>query len=197
MGRTIMWDEGEPETWPQVDPEDEEGPIPAEAETDEEPLRNHVRVAWQRVESWVAYRWSVRTAEFIVEGPGEWLPNVRPFAPSSIEQWIENAWVSTVVGPSPTGGYCLDGVGPYRFIGELGTDTPPPPVVKEAVWRLAKYLEAIEATPSDERGLTRHKVDLGNALSIEREHAANWMPRAMQLSGAADLLRPYRGLGTR
>lgn len=196
MGRTIMWDEGEPETWPQVDPDDV-GPVPAEPEADEPALRNHARVAWQRIESWVAYRWSVRAAEFIVEGPGEWVPNVRPFTPSSIEQWIENTWVSTVVAPSPLGGYCLEAVGPYRFIGQLGTDTPPPPVVKEAVWRLSKYLEAIEATPADERSLTRHKVDLGSALVVEREQAANWMARAIQLSGAADLLRPYRALGTR
>lgn len=166
-----------------------------------------VETAWQRVESWIAHRWGERPVTFIVEGPGEWVPPLRPFTPDTIEAWIDNAWVSAVVAPSPLGGFCLDRVGPFRFIGDLGSIDEPPRAVKEAVFRLAEYYNAIDGVPASERPLSKIKAteaysdDDGVTTvlrDVEREQAnPNWIARAMQMSGAADLLRPWRKLGSR
>jgi hypothetical protein len=167
-----------------------------------------VETAWQRVESWIAHRWGERPVTFIVEGPGEWVPPLRPFTVYTIEAWIDNTWVSAVVAPSPLGGFCLDRIGPFRFIGDLGSTDEPPRAVKEAVFRLAEYYCAVDDVSPSERPLSKFKTsaepvgDDGGAASIiatiEREQSnPNWIARAMQLSGAADLLRPWRKLGSR
>ena len=33
---------------------------------------------WQRLESWIAYRWGERSVIYIVEGPGDFVPRLSP-----------------------------------------------------------------------------------------------------------------------
>ncbi len=167
-----------------------------------------VDTAWQRVESWIAHRWGERPVTFIVEGPGEWVPPLRPFTAATIEVWSDSAWVETIVGPSPLGGFCLGSIGPYRFTGACGSTDEPPRAVKEAVFRLAEYFQGIDEIPASQRPLSKFRTDAepfetdalpGTIIrEVEREQPnANWIARAMQMSGAADLLRPWRKLGSR
>lgn len=195
MSATLSIEEGQPTDWPAVDPADSEA-IPSVPETDEAALRRLARAAWQRVEGYIGYRWGVRPATFIIDGPGCWVSPLKPFTATTREQWLDDSWVAVTLAPSPLGGYVLDQAGPYRLTGNLGSASAPPQPVIEAVWRLAKYFEAADLMPADERGLARHKLDLGT-LSVEREQNPTWIARALQQSGAADLLRPWRALGAR
>lgn len=196
MPTTLSIVEGEPATWPQIDPTDEAAAVPAVAEADEPALRNFTRAAWQRVQGWIAYRWNVRSCVFVVEGPGDWVAPLQPFTATSFQQWLDNSWSAVTLAPTALGGYVLDAVGPYRFTGNLGAATAPPEAVRQAVWRLATFFEAAEAVPAEERALTGYKFTL-HGLTEERERNANWIARAMQQSGAGDLLRPWRKLGAR
>lgn len=73
------------------------------------------------------------------------------------------------------------------FAGTLWTADAPPEDVLEAFRRLAEYSTDKDAHPS----LTSRSVEIGSLReSFERSPA--WLARAMQYSGAADLLRPYR-----
>ena len=150
--------------------------------------------AWQRLESWISHRWGERNAIFIVEGPGEWSPPLQPFSTLTIEIWHDSEWVSAVVPPSPSGGYCLDFVGPFRFTGVAGTDEAPPPAVQEAYRRLLTYSSSIIGHDGGAKGAITQSQDSG-ANAGGREFMSAWAARALQLSGAADLLRPYRNLG--
>ncbi len=196
MPSTLSIEEGEPTNWPQVDPEDEQVPVPATAEDDEPAFRKYTRAAWQRVQGWIAYRWNVRACVFVVEGPGDWIAPLQPFTATVREQWIDNAWVSVTLAPTALGGFVFDAVGPYRITGNLGTANAPPEVVRQAVFRLGKYLEAVDSTPAGERTASGYKMDVGG-LSVSRDRNPNWIARALQQSGAGDLLRPWRKLGAR
>lgn len=167
-----------------------------------------VTIAWQRVEAWIAHRWGVRAVTFIAEGPGEWMPPLCPFTATTLQSWVNNAWATAVIQPSPLGGYCLEGEGPFRFIGNCGAAGDPPQAVKEAVFRLTEYFIGVDTVPAPERVLSKFRTNIElfvdengeeqGVREVEREQQnANWIARAMQLSGAADLLRPWRKLGTR
>lgn len=145
----------------------------------------------RRIEMFIARRWTARTVTYIVHGPGIWGARLYPFTLTTSELWSEtNAAYSVVMlRPSPLGGFDLDCAGPYRIIGTAGDDTVPPSDVREAVGRLAEYFAAM-------------RENAGSAMMIEEaegdystKRQANSAARAMQLSGAADLLRPYRHLG--
>jgi hypothetical protein len=67
-----------------------------------------------------------------------------------------------------------------------GGDVPAP--VLAAFARLAEY-----SADTDERaGATDYSVNLGGAIQESYRRYPSWLARAMQYSGAADLLRPYR-----
>ena len=202
MASTLRITEGEPDYYPRIVRDDD-----PTIELDPEPeIRKIVTSAWQRVESWIAHRWNERTIEYIVQGDGDWHPNLSPSTIETVEVWRDGAWVAATLDPTPLGGYVLDGEGPYRFTGTVGSENDPPRAVKEAVFRLAQYFLAINETPPEHRIVSTLKTDQApfyepgafqhslRQLEIERPNA-QWIARAMQLSGAADLLRPYRKLG--
>ena len=66
-------------------------------------------VIWQRLENYLAYRWTARAVTWIVEGPGEWHPPLTPAAVSTVEVWSRGAaeWDTAVLDASALGGYCL------------------------------------------------------------------------------------------
>lgn len=144
---------------------------------------------WQRIESWIARRWPSRSVTYIAEGPGWWAPRLYPFTASTTERWQDANWIACTLDPTPFGGLELPGEGPYRIAGTAGDDSAPPAAVTEAHRRLAEYLA----------GATDGEVEQAMTSASEGdyrfERPATWLARSMQLSGAADLLRPYRGLG--
>lgn len=145
---------------------------------------------WQRVEAYIAYRWTARTITWVVEGCGEWVPPLQPATISTKEIWIGEAWESVTLAASPLGGYDLPSFGPYRMSGTVGSGTPPTNVI-EAVKRLAEYMVAEHLHP----GARRWRENVDGVYEAEIERSPEWLARAMQASGAADLLRPYRRAG--
>ena len=144
-------------------------------------------MVWQRIESYVAHRWTARAVIWIVEGAGDWCAPLTPATVSATETWQNYAWATATLNPTAYGGYVLPGDGPYRFTASVGSGTPPDAVLN-AYRRLAEYMAEDTGTFS---GATSESSDIGPVtLSVTRNQA--WMARALQNSGAADLLRPYR-----
>ncbi|MCI5110406.1 MAG: hypothetical protein MRY75_07605 [Marivita sp.] len=143
---------------------------------------------WARIEAYIAHRWTPRQVIWIVEGDGDWCPNLAPLEVTAEEMWNGTAWVSATVYASPYGGYRLTQAGLFRFTGTVGANAGDvPAAVFEAFKRLASYY----ADCDDRAGANSVSERLGDLeTSVTRNPA--WMARAMQNSGAADLLRPYR-----
>jgi len=147
---------------------------------------------WQRIEAYIAHRFTARVVTWVVEGPGEWLPPLAPATVSKVEIWTGAAWedVTANASPSPLGGYWLHGCGPYRFTATVGGGSPAPEVpaiVAEAAQRLSVHFAAKPGKP----GATAESITAGS-ISISHRRSESWMAAAMQNSGAADLLRSYR-----
>lgn len=173
-----------------------------EATTDESPDTRSVALSaaaaaldpaiiWQRLESYIAYRWTERAVEWIVEGPGEWSPPLSPATIETVEVWSRgaNEWENITPDASPLGGYWLSSTGPFRFTGTVGDDDIDVPAgVLEAFRRLAEYMAADAGTA----GARREETKIGGDLSISISRSESWMAAALQNSGAADLLRTFR-----
>lgn len=147
-------------------------------------------MVWHRIERWIATRWTSRAITWIAEGSGEWLPRLSPATISTTEIWNGSAWEAVTLTASPLGGYCLDAEGPYRFTGTVGSGTVPEGV-NEAYRRLAEY---IANGKSSAPGVTSRTVNVGGDVSESFDRPNNWLARALAYSGAADLLRDYRGM---
>ena len=66
------------------------------------------QMIWQRIESYIAYRWTSRAVVWTVEGPGEWHAPLTPATVSTVEVWSRaNEWETATLDASPLGGYCL------------------------------------------------------------------------------------------
>jgi hypothetical protein len=142
---------------------------------------------WQRIESYAAHRWTSRAVVWVAEGPGDWSPPLTPATIATVEKWTGEAWTADMLAPSPLGGYVLAGCGPYRFSGTAGAGvTVVPEAVFEAFRRLAEYMAA-----RGEAGVLSERASAGT-ITVEKTRAASYAARAMQLSGAGDLLRPFR-----
>lgn len=146
---------------------------------------------WQRIETYIAFRYSERAVTWIVEGPGPWSPPLAPAQIETVEVWSSGAWEEVSLEASPLDGYCLSACGPYRFTATVGGGSPepePPEIVMEAFRRLAEYMAARPGTP----GASRESKSIGTALDVSYSRSASFMAHAMQNSGAADLLRSFR-----
>lgn len=140
---------------------------------------------WQRLESYIAHRWTSRAIEWIAEGCGEWFPPLTPATIATVEMWQADAWQTVTLSPSPLGGYVLPG-GTYRFTGTVGSGDAPAAVL-EAFRRLAEY----SAGKTGKAGASSESVTAGS-VSISTRRSASWIAEAISNSGAGDLLRPYR-----
>lgn len=141
---------------------------------------------WQRIEAYTAHRWTPRGVIWLVEGPGEWTPRLTPATITLTERWGAAAWQPVDLRPAPLGGFDLDAHGPYRITATVGGGDVPQ-AVHQAFRRLGEYMAAAQDTAGAAK-VDRQEGELG--ITIERNPA--WLARAMQYSGAADLLRPYR-----
>ncbi len=141
---------------------------------------------WQRVESHIAHRWTPRTVLWVAEGPGEFVPSLAPATIVTTQVWDGGDYGDVVLDASPLGGWCLPAEGPYSIIATVGdTEELPPEAVIEAVVRLSNYLDAAKHRP----GIARRRRGDGVGHLRPDEGA---IAQALQRSGAADLLRPYR-----
>lgn len=168
---TLRQDEAAPDGYAEV-----------EVSTAAEPF---LPAAWARIEAYTAFRTSERAVEFIVEGPGTWSAPLRPFALETAQKWNGTAWETVTPAPSPYG-YCLDS-GTYKVTGTAGDDDADvPPLILESAKRLAEYLAATAGT--DGAGMRSESIP--DVWQGEYDNKAR--ARALQDSGAADLLRTFR-----
>lgn len=151
-----------------------------QAPEDEDPGSAQV---WQRIEEYTRTRYTSRAVEWTIEaGEGEeWVPPLAPVISFTAEKWESGAWVSTTLTEGPLG-YCIPSDGVFRILAEVGGGDVPP-AVSEAFRRLHEYSRGIAE---------QFKEDAAIHAGEDMQRAMNWAARAIQLSGAADALRPYR-----
>jgi len=148
-------------------------------------------VAWQRIESYIAHRFTPREVAFYCQGPGEWHPKLEPFTLTKAEIWCKGVWEEITPPDTPLGGYWLASFGPWKFSGRVGDDDADvPAIVNEAVKRLTEYL----ASDPGQAGASSERVDITDIESRSVSRSPSWMAKALQNSGAADLLRGFRNV---
>lgn len=140
---------------------------------------------WQRLESWMAYRWGVREVVWTVEGEGEWTPPLTPATVTAAQVWEIGGWVSVTLTDGPYG-LCLAGDGPYRITANVGSAETPPEAVQEAWRRLHEYSRGVAEQWRAGTAIHETPGDFGSTA------VRGWAAKAIHLSGAGDLLRPYR-----
>lgn len=143
--------------------------------------------AWQRVEQWIAWRWDKRDVTWLVEGAGMFKPPLTPWAlkENGVKVWDGSDWQTTDSYCANPLGINLPG-GLYQIEAEAGNDDQAPEAVCEAVRRLRDYMLELE-----QPGVKSHTETLDKlTVSVSRSERA--AARALELSGAADLLRPWR-----
>jgi len=170
MIEILSQNEATPASWPAV-----EGVTGAELAT-----------AWQRIEHYTAHRWAERQVIWTVRGPGEWQPPLKPVVSLTAEIWDGSAYVAATLDPAPLG-HELTLEGPYKVTATVGAGPVPEPVTA-AVQRLAAYLAAEDAAPGGARSYSADAGQLSESITRDPAH----LGRALQNSGAADLLRAYR-----
>ena len=149
---------------------------------------------WQRIEAHCAHRWTARGVLWVAEGCGDWKAPLAPAVVSLVERWNGTAFESVTPDASPWGGHVFHHDGPHRITASVGDGVTLPAQVAEAFRRLAEYSAEI-ATDGMIGGHTSHQshsANIGGDISEEFSRSPTWAARALQLSGAAGLLRPYR-----
>lgn len=146
---------------------------------------NHGAI-WQRIENWIAYRWPVRAVTWIVQSDdgGFFCPPLADWTITAVE-WAGVTWEPITAERSVLGVELPAGV--YRVIADVGSPAAPEAVL-EAFRRLAEYLAEADCMPV---GVTRVSEGVGQ-LNSSMSRSQFYAARALQLSGAADLLRPWR-----
>ncbi|BBC73361.1 conserved hypothetical protein [Altererythrobacter sp. B11] len=166
--------EGEPESYPPV--EGVTGDVLA--------------TCWQRIEHFISRRWGVRSVVWTLTScGGEWQPPLGPILPASTDafRWADGEWQAIELERGPFG--LLLPPGHIQIDASVGTvSLTLPASVEKAVERLASYLEAESAVPAGARSYRATVGQLSESVSADPAQAA----KALQNSGAGDLLRPYR-----
>tara|TARA_R110002072_G_scaffold59252_5_gene150967 strand:- start:605 stop:1174 length:570 start_codon:yes stop_codon:yes gene_type:complete len=183
--QVLKFEEAEPETYPDLILLDGNGV----AEPAEKP-DPHV---WARLESYVCHRWTPRQCVWTCAGPGDWRPHLSPVSNIVIDQWDDatKTWTSVTAEPSPLGFYlprsCV-----YRITGTLGEDGGQvPQCVVEAYRRLAAYMTEAQLSTVP-AGASSFSQKMGDGWDETIERSPTFVAKAMQYSGAGDLLRGWR-----
>ncbi|MGJ8586980.1 MAG: hypothetical protein ACSHXW_02405 [Yoonia sp.] len=146
-------------------------------------------VLWARIEAYISHRFTVRPVVWLVEASAgdQWTPPLGPVVSWTAERWWDE-WTEVDLMQGPLGLH-LPSNGTFRITAQVGIDDIPAPVA-EAFRRLAEYLAGGRSTV-DEPGASDFSFKMDQLeWSVQRNPAH--IARAMQNSGAADLLRPYR-----
>ncbi|MEP1592885.1 hypothetical protein [Sulfitobacter sp.] len=142
---------------------------------------------WQRIEAYTAWRFTLREVVWTLIGDGgdQFNPRLTPVVSREGHVWRQEAWVPVSLLEGPLG-IILPSDGTFKITAQVG-DGDMPAVFSEAFRRLAEYLAPGEKHP----GASGFKTGLAS-IDIEETRSATWVAKAMQYSGAADLLRNYR-----
>lgn len=153
--------------------------------------RLNAAAIWGRIEAYTSHRFTPRAVSWTIRGcaGSEWSPPLAPLVAHSTERWWDAGWTAVDLLLSPLG-FCLPSDGTFRVTGQVGAGPLPDPVA-EAYRRLANYL----ADTDDRAGASSYSVGMGGEIEEQYNRNPAWASRAMQNSGAADLLRPYRRAG--
>lgn len=146
---------------------------------------------WNQLERRIAWRWAERTCEWIIEGgPAAFELPLRPATITATEVWTGEGFEAVTLAATPRGGVFLSSAAEYRITATVGDTDPPPELMMQAYRRLAEYLGEVESEPTP-AGAQSHSIDLGGVKESTRFDP--WRrARALDMSGAADLLRVYR-----
>ncbi|MHA3915689.1 hypothetical protein [Halovulum sp. GXIMD14793] len=141
---------------------------------------------WARIEAYTAHRFTEREVVWTLRADAgdEFHPRLTPVV-SSVAHFWGDQWEGLTLLDGPLG-ICLPFDGTYRITAQVGAGDVPA-LVSEAYMRLAEYLSDDPGTA----GASSTSVAIG-PIQEELERNPNWVARAMQQSGAGDLLRPYR-----
>lgn len=140
---------------------------------------------WERIESWCNTRWTPREVVWLVQDCGDWTPPLAPATITKVESWSGD-WAEVHPDTTAFGAIPLAGDS-HRVTALVGADNPAPAAVIEAAKRLAVFAEQI----AEQAGITTYSTSIGPINETWRR-SQNAMAQAIQQSGAADLLRPYR-----
>jgi hypothetical protein len=168
-------------------------------------------IIWQRLEHYICWRFAPRACEWIVQGPGEWAPPLKPATIERADIWdhVAETWTAAVPPPSPLG-YCLT-CARWRFTGTVGQEAtgggfaagfardafavaadPVPAAVAEAARRLAEYWAGAGEGSGPPTGVIFETIKF-ESMEVTQRRGANVAAQALFNCGAADLLRPWRG----
>lgn len=133
--------------------------------------------------------------EWVIRGPGLFVPPLTPVTIAAVERFNDygcpaaepGEWMPAVKRHTPFG--VLVDQGFYRLQGTAGEDVPTPDDVLEAYTRLSDYLAAIKEEGRPGATSVTDSVP-GVTLTVHRPVVA--LSRALEYSGAADLLKAYR-----
>jgi hypothetical protein len=145
-----------------------------------------VAMIWARIEGYTAHRWTPREVVWTLFGNSgdEFVPRLSPVVSRTAHFWGDQ-WEGLTLLDGPLG-VCLPFDGTYQITAQVGAGAVPAPV-SEAFRRLAEYM----ADDPGRVGTTSFTDKIG-PLEESVNRAPTWLARAMQYSGAGDLLRPYR-----
>lgn len=145
-------------------------------------------IMWERIEAYTRTRYTAREVIWTVEGREDehWTPPLSPVASHTAEKWESGAWVPVTLSDGPVG-LCLPSDGVFRVTSQVGGGNVPA-VVSEAFRRLVEYM----ADDTDRAGVSSYSVNMGGAIQESYTRNAAHAARALQNSGAADMLRPFR-----
>lgn len=147
---------------------------------------------WRRIEEHTCRRWTPRQVCWVVRGPGEFLAHLAPLSGVTVDEWCDTTftWSSVICEPSPLSGFYLPRCATYRITGTCGASAGDvPSTLVEAYKRLAAYHADAKA------GASQHSVKIGEGgIDETLERNPSYIAKALQYSGAADLLRNHRRL---
>lgn len=156
---------------------------------------------WQRIEAYCNWRWTPREAQIDVDGVGWFNLPVRPFRVTKVEFFAGEAWEEVLPPHAEQRGWRMySAFERCRITGMVGEDNPAPEAVIHAAIRLHAYLgHTPESFPmwATSRSHTAENTTHGEGGSTSTRNEtfqrhADYLAKAIQHSGAADLLRRYR-----
>ncbi|WP_085307944.1 hypothetical protein [Planktotalea arctica] len=141
---------------------------------------------WARIEAYTAHRFTAREVVWTLLGDAgdQFHPRLAPVVSSFAHHWGDE-WDAVTLQSGPLG-FVLPFDGTYRITAQVGAGLVPAPV-SEAFRRLVEYMSE-EDGPSGSSSFVSSIGPLEESVT----RSPNWMARAMQQSGAGDLLRSYR-----
>ena len=181
----LKFEESQPSTWPDL--------ITLDGEGTTEDTEKPDPAIWSRLESYIAYRWTERQCVWTVQGCGDWFPHLSPVSNILVDQWDDDTktWTTATVDQNAMG-YYLPRSCVYRITADVGANAGAvPQALVEAYRRLSAY--ATEAKLSDiPAGVSSHSLTIGDGLTESVDISPAFAAKALQYSGAADLLRNLR-----